>query len=187
MTHAPRARHTSLLWHPWAGFAARLAVGGVFVYASIGKIAHPDEFARAIYAYRILHMDLVNLAAIWLPWVEILAGALLIVGVMRRSAAAVTTGLTALFIGAAWLGLMRGLDVDCGCFLGTVIDGRLGWSLVARDAVLLGLSAYAMVHPSDALSLDRFLVRADATTQPDRQREGFVPSTPVARDPSGPA
>jgi len=150
---------SSLLWHPAAGVVARVAVGGIFVYASIGKIADPAAFARAIYAYRILHADVVNLAAIWLTWVEMLAGVLLIVGMGRRSAAAVTTGLTGLFIIAAWLAIMRGLDVECGCFLARAIEGRLGWSLLLRDLALLAVSLYAMLHPSDALSLDGLVAK----------------------------
>ncbi|UCH36441.1 MAG: hypothetical protein JSV65_08835 [Armatimonadota bacterium] len=57
----------SLLWHPAGSVLARLLVGGLFVYASAGKIGHTSDFARIIYSYRALDPDLVNMPAMWLP------------------------------------------------------------------------------------------------------------------------
>ena len=48
----------------------RLFVGGVFIYASIDKIMHPHGFAELVNNYHILPPYLVNLMAIFLPWLE---------------------------------------------------------------------------------------------------------------------
>lgn len=48
--------------------AARLFMGGVFLYASFDKILHPAAFAEAVYNYQILPDAAVNLAALTLPW-----------------------------------------------------------------------------------------------------------------------
>ena len=48
------------------------------------KIADPASFAKAIYGYRILPGSLINLAAMYLPWLELVAGSLLIVGAFTR-------------------------------------------------------------------------------------------------------
>ena len=58
--------------------AARLILGGVFVFASIDKILHPAAFAEAVYNYQILPDNLINLTAIVLPWLELVLGSLLI-------------------------------------------------------------------------------------------------------------
>ena len=58
-------------------WAARI-VGLVFVAASLYKIASPAEFARIIDNYRILPGIMVNLAAVVMPWLELFAGALLL-------------------------------------------------------------------------------------------------------------
>lgn len=61
--------------------AARLILGGVFVFASVDKILHPAAFADAVYNYQILPDSLINVAAIILPWLELVLGSLLIIGV----------------------------------------------------------------------------------------------------------
>ena len=61
--------------------AARLILGGVFVFASIDKILHPAAFAEAVYNYQILPDSLINLTAIILPWMELVLGSLLIIGI----------------------------------------------------------------------------------------------------------
>ena len=63
---------------------SRLILGGIFIYAAMDKIAHPDQFAEIVYNYKLLPGALVNLMAIVLPWVEILAGVFLVgVAVMK--------------------------------------------------------------------------------------------------------
>ncbi|UCH36438.1 MAG: hypothetical protein JSV65_08820 [Armatimonadota bacterium] len=75
----PRFKFVPLAWHPWLGVAARVVLGGVLICAGIGKAFQPADFARLIYGYHVLHMDLVNLPPLWLPWIELLTGALLVV------------------------------------------------------------------------------------------------------------
>ena len=53
---------------------ARLILGGVFIYASLDKIAHPAEFAKAIGNYHVVPFGLENLMALALPWLELIAG-----------------------------------------------------------------------------------------------------------------
>lgn len=105
-----------ILGNRWLQIMLRLFLGGVFIYASVDKIAHPDQFARAIYNYRILPGELVNLLAIWLPWLEIATGAFLIFGVWLRASALLLTVQIAMFFIAASSALARGLNFACGCF-----------------------------------------------------------------------
>lgn len=130
-------------------FLLRLFVGGVFIYASIDKIAHPAQFAHAIENYRILPHFFVNIFAIILPWVELVAGLLLISGVWSGASALLISGLLAMFIIAIMAGLMRGLDISCGCFT-TTGGQKIGLTLIIKDVVLLLITIH--IYLTDATS-----------------------------------
>lgn len=118
----------------------RLALGGVFVYAAGSKIYSPDQFAVAVSNYRLLPHEWTHLAAITVPWIEAIAGALVILGVWLRPSALVLLGLTGVFMVAIASALVRGLNIECGCF-GTVGGRRVGLASLAFDAVLLAMAA----------------------------------------------
>lgn len=108
-------------------------LGAVFLLASYDKILHPQAFAQTVYNYQILPDGLVNLAAMILPWLELLLGVCLLGGVWLPGATAVSTALLALFIGALVYNQIRGLDIHCGCFSSESTDGPAGLWTVARD------------------------------------------------------
>lgn len=119
----------------------RVLVGGVFVAAGAMKIVEPAQFATDIANYRLLPYATVNLAAITLPWIEVVAGLLLVTGVWTRASALVVTGLCVVFLAAIAQALARGLDVRCGCF-GTVEARRIGIGALATDIVFLVSAAW---------------------------------------------
>lgn len=129
--------------HPWFGFAIRLIVGGVFVYASLDKIAHPDLFARIVFNYHLVPAPLINLVALLLPMTELLAGLFLILGVWPRSAGWVLAALTTVFIVALSINWFRGVSLECGCFTASSkAKGAIG-SLIVRDIVLLAAALHS--------------------------------------------
>jgi uncharacterized membrane protein YphA (DoxX/SURF4 family) len=142
------ARLGAALGHPALGACCRILVGGIFIYTAWPKLLRPGEFARLVYGYRILHPDLVNLAGITLPWIELVAGIFLIIGIIPRSSALVLAGLLGLFIVAGFLALVRGLDISCGCFFPFMGDHKLDWSLLVRDAILILFALQVVVRPS---------------------------------------
>jgi uncharacterized membrane protein YphA (DoxX/SURF4 family) len=153
--HGERAgRGVSLLWHPAGAVVVRLLLGGVWLYAASHKVGHTGDFARMIYGYRVLHPELVNLAAITMPWMEVVTGALLVVGLLRRSAALVSCGLFAVFVVAIGLAMARGIDAPCGCFSVEPGTDPIGWVTLLRAGVLALLSAYLIFHPSRVAELD---------------------------------
>ena len=116
-------------------FLLRLIVGGVFIWAGVLKIADPLGFAQSIKNYQVVSPTLAFLIAIVLPWVEVLSGALLIIGVLKRSSALLISLLLIGFIGLVALALARGIDTSCGCF--GSLSRRADFSLILTDAVLL--------------------------------------------------
>ncbi|HUK81860.1 MAG TPA: MauE/DoxX family redox-associated membrane protein [Verrucomicrobiae bacterium] len=119
----------------------RLVVGGVFVVAGALKILHPTAFVNDIANYRLMPHDLINMLAITLPWVEVVAGGLLIAGIWKRASALLITFLMIVFLVAIGQALYRGLDIRCGCF-GTVEARRVSALALAEDAALLGMSLW---------------------------------------------
>ena len=141
-------RHPALYW------LVSIGLGAVFAYASLDKIAHPLDFARIVYRYRLagptasLGVVPANALAVVLPWVEAITGLLLITGLWRREAAAVAGGLLVLFLIAVGYVLWQGIDVaHCGCF-SVGGEGRgAGWALIASDLALLAAAVYVLLAP----------------------------------------
>lgn len=126
---------------------ARLILGAVFVYASIDKILHPADFAKAVYNYQILPDFLINLTAIILPWLELVLGLFLITGVFREGCVGIVTVLLLVFLGAMIFNLARGLDIHCGCFSVStdgISNASTAW-YVFRDGLFL-LPALYLFH-----------------------------------------
>jgi len=123
--------------------AARLIMAGIFIYASIDKIAHPAAFAKDVYNYQILPDALINLTALVLPWLELLLGLCLLAGVWMPGAVLSANGLLLVFFSALLFNMARGLDVNCGCF-STGSDTpamSTGWYLL-RDALFLAVGIF---------------------------------------------
>jgi uncharacterized membrane protein YphA (DoxX/SURF4 family) len=129
------------LTHPNAALAARVMLGCVFIYASLYKIRQPDLFAETVYNYQLTPEVAVNLVAIWLPWVELFAGGLLVLGLWVRGSVLLLNGLLVLFLGALGISLARGLDIHCGCF-GAQSGHSMSIVTLLRDSVFLLLGLY---------------------------------------------
>ena len=126
----------------------RLALGGVFVYAGFLKAQDVHAFAGSVAAYQVLPYTLNYLVAATLPWLELLVGGLLLVNRHVRAAALVAGGLTAFFVVVLVSVLLRGLDIDCGCFGAAATATPL--QALGRDVVLLFL-AHTVFHLRPAM------------------------------------
>lgn len=131
------ARIAALLASAPLQLLCRLALGGIFIYASLDKIAHPRAFAGIVANYAILPDWLVTLPALALPWLELLAGLLLVAGIWTRSAAAVLSLLLLAFMLVLAFNALRGIDLSCGCFSTSAADKENAWVLVGRDLLIL--------------------------------------------------
>ncbi|MFH0931123.1 MAG: MauE/DoxX family redox-associated membrane protein [Candidatus Zixiibacteriota bacterium] len=144
-----------IISNKWLVLLFRLIVGITFVYASLDKIAHPDEFARAVYNYRILPGFLINIFAITLPWIELFCGLFLILGLFIESASLLILFLSLVFALALSLNFLRGIDIACGCFTTDPNAKKEGAELLIRDFVLLLMSVQILVYNRDFLSLKK--------------------------------
>ena len=119
----------------------RLILGVIFIYASYDKILHPKAFAEVIYNYQILPDGLINVTAIFLPWLEMLMGIFLIMGFWMPGTVIWCNTLLVVYIGALCFNLARGLDVNCGCF-STTKGSTISIESILWDVAFLALSVY---------------------------------------------
>lgn len=144
----PRLQHW--LRHPKLTLAARIGLGLVFLWAAVPKIADPPGFAKAIWAYELFPAWSLHPLALVLPWLELVCGLALCLGVWIRAAAQWVAVLLLSFGLALSINLARNHPVDCGCFGATthrteaerLVDMR--WALL-RDVGLLLLAAQVLL------------------------------------------
>ena len=139
-------------WRPflaseWLTVRVQLALGAIFVAAALPKLADPPSFAHMIYNYRILPAGLINITALTLPWVEILAGGALLLGVWKRPARWLIVAMLVVFMLAIAFNLARNNAIDCGCFdtsaAGLTFEEQIRdmWMVILRDAGMLLMCA----------------------------------------------
>jgi len=147
--------------HSWFALPARWYLGVVFVIACLHKIAYPGSFALDIATYDIVPLQLVNLMAITLPWVELFAGLMLIIGFRTRAAALAIACMMLMFIAAIIIALAKGLDMSCGCFASqsAAEDDPISYLTVLRDGGWLFLSVYVFLFDGRPIGLDTYLAR----------------------------
>ena len=139
----------------------RLVLGSIFVAAGVTKIwpvkvttapftmtvtsYAPDasEFAGSVLNYRVPPRALNNLVAITFPWIELLAGGLLMCGIWKRASTVVITVLMVVFLIVIGQAVARGLNISCGCF-GTVEGRKVGLTALAEDTAMFAAALWLL-------------------------------------------
>jgi uncharacterized membrane protein YphA (DoxX/SURF4 family) len=161
----------ALLGHRHARLVLRLTLGIVFIAASLDKARHPLAFARAVSYYHIIPDEMINTFALVVPWVELLAGAALVIGIASRGAALLIGGLLVVFTIALVSAIARGIDISCGCFSTTPGEGhKVGYDLVVRDILMIVAAIPLVLRGAGTLSLDD-LRRAPEGARGDERSE----------------
>ena len=115
---------------PWAALALRLALGGYFAWSGWNKVFRIglDEFTRAVGNYKIVYSPWDAVVAYTIPWVEMVVGACLILGLWKRGALWVLAGLVG----------MEPHELQFGGRL-RIKDARAEWpeALAAQDRVMV--------------------------------------------------
>ncbi|GES15536.1 hypothetical protein Amac_091330 [Acrocarpospora macrocephala] len=160
---------------PWVTTIARLVLGGVLIAAGWLKIGTPALSVQAVKAYELLPGGVATAVGYGLPILEIVVGALLVLGLLTRASAVVAGLLMLAFVAGIASAWARGLRIDCGCFGG---DGTLAagqepayLSELLRDAGLVLCAAWAAWFPPGRLALDSALGLSDPPDHHDDNEE----------------
>lgn len=144
---------TTLLTDPYAITTARWLIGLIFLLSSITKLRDPKGFTMAVYNFRVMPAPLADLYAALIPYVEMVTGALLLVGLFTQMAAAAAFLTLLSFTLAIGWNLARGHHPDCHCF-GNLFSEELSSMLVIRNTALMAIVSVAIFTPSVFLALD---------------------------------
>lgn len=148
----------SSLYNKYIYIIFRLALGIIFIWASIDKILNPAEFAKIVYNYRILPDYAINIFGIMLPWLEFFCGIFLLIGFNTKSSSLILSILLLVFIIAILAAIFRGLDINCGCFdTDPAESSKVGFFLLFRDILMLCTGIYLFVSPDKFLTVKNLL------------------------------
>jgi len=154
--------------HVWLALPVRWYLAYVFLYACLHKIAHPGSFALDVATYGVLPLFLVNPMALTLPWVELGAGVMLVLGFRARAAGLMVFGMMVMFIAAVSIALYNGLDMSCGCFAsqGAQDEDPISHLTLLRDLAWLVLATYVFLFDRTPLGVDRALAQRNQRAKP---------------------
>lgn len=138
----------------------RVALGGVFLWAAWVKLDNPQAFADSIKGFKLLPPagdHLVVLATFAVPWVEALAGAVLVLGLWSRAASLVLLLNLAAFIAAIVSVLERGISTKCGCFgkFSPFCPETITTCNIIQNSVLAAVAGLILLRGGGLLGIDR--------------------------------
>jgi putative oxidoreductase len=137
----------------WAVLAARIVLGGILVLTGLLKAGHNVELAAAIAGFRLLPAAVIPAMAVALPYVEILLGLYLAIGLFTRAAGWLTCAQMLLYAGAIASAVVRGIPANCGCF-GPNDAATADWPHVAFDVALAAVAAFIAAGAPGRAALD---------------------------------
>ncbi|MGH3412380.1 MAG: MauE/DoxX family redox-associated membrane protein [Marmoricola sp.] len=149
-------------WIGWVVLAARLVVGGVWLWAGAIKLPQPESSVTAVRAYQLLPTGVATPIGQLLPILEVVVGAVLVLGLITRVAGGVSALMQLAFIigiSSVWA---RHIAINCGCFGN---GGATSWAQasatypweIARDVGLFLLSVLLAWRPRAPLAVDNWL------------------------------
>lgn len=136
----------------WLLRLLHLIFGGLFVYAGLLKVWQPLIFVDDIRSYDLLPDPFPALVALFLPWLEILAGLAVVTGRLRQGGLLVLNASLIVFLAAISLSWWRGIDIRCGCFGGGEEASSNYTELIVRDLLLLALGLGLMLKGTKSAS-----------------------------------
>ncbi len=125
-------------------WACRIFLGGIFLYSGFTKIENSLQFAAAVEGYQLLSPGLVIWVVKILPWLEIVLGGVLLLGLKIRYTAGLAAALLLFFTLIMLATYLRGIETDCGCF---GVGERISPLTLVRDALFILPALFLVVQP----------------------------------------
>lgn len=94
----------------------RLALAFIFIISSIEKMKNPYAFALSVDAYQIFPNWIINLSVLLIPWFELFIAFGLIFRYKLKANLILYILLMLLFTLLVVVAIIKGLDIECGCY-----------------------------------------------------------------------
>ena len=131
--------------------AGRWLLAIVLIVAGVSKLLAPtnSEVIKAFRDYGVIPERLIEPTAAALPWLEVMSGALLAIGIALVVTAGFVAVMMGLFAVAVGWHVAHGRRFGCGCGSG---GSRISWWLAARDLALCVIAGAIAIGPGGALA-----------------------------------
>ena len=134
----------------------RLALAGIFLYAAFPKLMDPAGFAKAITNYRLvlpfIGQNYVYPTAMLIPALEAVVGIGLLFNKSKHACSFLAALLMGLFTVLILQAVLRGLNIDCGCFGSSAIAQakatKVGWLKIGEDICWLAAAIFVYKRSS---------------------------------------
>jgi putative oxidoreductase len=127
-----------------------LIVAGTFLLAAVPKLLNPLAFAKAITNYRLI-LPVIGQAyiypvAMFMPALEAAGALALLFNRWRRAGSFICGALLILFIVLIAQAMIRGLNIDCGCFgtgaVSRTMGQKVGLEKILENTLWLAMCAF---------------------------------------------
>lgn len=140
----------------------RIILGGLLVFAGILKLQDNTTLFESVAYIPWLSIGIKSLIIDYLPYLEIIAGSLLIFKIFDKVVLPLNGLIYLSFLIFAIWGLSSGIEMDCGCFgdldsssfIGTLLGGEMGWRMVIRNSIFVLMIGFLFVNPFVFANLD---------------------------------
>ena len=139
----------------------RILLGLIFLFAGIAKISDPVRFIFRFREFDLFSEAVIPFMVLYLPWLEFILGLFLILGLLYRASAFLLACLNTMFAIAILTVVVRGMEIDCGCF-GMLADilkipDSADIKAVIRNVIFIGISVYIFIVKKTLFSLENYL------------------------------
>ncbi|MBI4679639.1 MAG: DoxX family membrane protein [Nitrospirae bacterium] len=139
----------------------RILLGLIFLFAGIAKISDPVRFIFTLREFNLFSEAVIPFMVLYLPWLEFILGLFLILGLLYRASAFLLACLNTMFAIAILTVVVRGMEIDCGCF-GMLADilkipDSADIKAVIRNVIFSGISVYIFIVKKTLFSLENYL------------------------------
>jgi uncharacterized membrane protein YphA (DoxX/SURF4 family) len=129
----------------------RIYLALVFIISGLDKINDLNGFAQSIENYRLIPVEFVNIFAIIIPWIEVVTGGLLLLGIFIKENSLLIFLLLLVFTLSILSAVLRNLDIDCGC-QGTFDGQKVGILKIIENTALMIVSVLSFMFPKQVLT-----------------------------------
>lgn len=141
----PSGGASDMIKNAYILFIFRLILGGIFIWSGTMKIIDPLEFAQNIENYRVFPQAISFFLALILPWIELFCGLFLILGFFLQASSFLISVLLFCFLILVGSTLLRGVNIDCGCF--GALSLKTNYNLFLTDLLLFFFALNIFLTP----------------------------------------
>ena len=150
---------TGLLKNAYTHLGLRIFLGVTFIVSAVTKLPMQTDFIDMVKGYNMLPDCLASVYGAALPWLELLIGVFLLLGILVRFGALGTLLISATFMVANIGAIVQGKE-NCGTCFGEAFPLAAPAAL-ALDCVMIAAAVVLLIYGyrEQKLSVDEFFIR----------------------------